>query len=100
MTMETEEHQPVQVQAEEELAPPLSIPEYVDQLVRQAKGASGKLASLSTAVKNRALLAMAEALESNADQLLAANEQDLEAFGSAPEKKAMADRLRLTQEQI
>ena len=99
MTMETE-HQPVQVQPEEELAPPLSIPEYVDQLVRQAKAASGKLASLSTAVKNRALLAMADALESSADQLLTANEQDLEEFGSAPEKKAMADRLRLTNQRI
>jgi len=97
--METE-HQPVQVQPEEELAPPLSIPEYVDQLVRQAKAASGKLASLSTAVKNRALLAMADALESSADQLLTANEQDLEEFGSAPEKKAMADRLRLTNQRI
>src|SRR5215210_3263116 len=99
MTMETE-HQPVQVQPEEELAPPLSIPEYVDQLVRQAKAASGKLASLSTAVKNRALLAMADALESSADQLLTANEQDLGEFGSAPEKKAMADRLRLTNQRI
>jgi glutamate-5-semialdehyde dehydrogenase len=74
----------------------IPIPEYVNELVTRAKGAAGRLATLSTAVKNRALLAMAEALEEQKDVLLAANELDLEAFGTAPEKKAMADRLRLT----
>src|SRR3989441_2328302 len=79
---------------------PTPIPEYVNELVRRAKGAAGQLATLSTAVKNRALLAMAEALEEQKDALLVANELDLEAFGTAPEKKAMADRLRLTAERI
>lgn len=99
MTMDTQD-QPIQVQPDEEPVPPQSIPEYVEQLVRQAKSASGKLATLSTATKNRALLAMAEALESKVDELLASNEKDLEAFGSAPEKTAMADRLRLTESRI
>src|SRR5574340_628711 len=43
---------------------------------------------------------MAEALEEQKDVVLAANELDLEAFGTEPEKKAMADRLRLTTERI
>jgi glutamate-5-semialdehyde dehydrogenase len=43
---------------------------------------------------------MAEALETKSDELLAANEQDLKAFGAAPAKKAMADRLRLTKVRI
>src|SRR5512141_1717876 len=79
---------------------PIPIPEYVAELVMRAKGAAGRLALLSSAVKNRALLAMAEALEEQKDALLAANELDLEAFGNAPEKKAMADRLRLTAKRI
>lgn len=83
-----------------EEVPPIAIPEYVNELVTQAKRAAGRLATLSTSVKNRALLAMAEALEEQKDALLAANELDLEAFGTEPEKKAMADRLRLTTERI
>jgi glutamate-5-semialdehyde dehydrogenase len=83
-----------------EAAAPVPIPEYVNELVTRAKHAAGRLAILSTAVKNRALLAMAESLEAQQDALLAANELDLEAFGTAPEKKAMADRLRLTAKRI
>jgi glutamate-5-semialdehyde dehydrogenase len=86
--------------AGEEDGAPIPIPEYVNELVMRAKSASGRLATLSTAVKNQALLAMAEALEEQKDALLAANELDLEAFGAAPEKKAMKDRLRLTTERI
>src|SRR4029077_13501971 len=79
---------------------PIPIPQDVNEWVTRAKQAAGRLAILSTAVKNRALLAMAEALEAQQDALLAANELDLEAFGTTPEKKAMADRLRLTAKRI
>jgi glutamate-5-semialdehyde dehydrogenase len=91
--------EPIESTGVEEVAP-IPIPEYVNELVTRAKAATGRLATLSTAVKNRALLAMAEALEEQKDALLAANELDLEAFGTAPEKQAMADRLRLTPERI
>ena len=83
-----------------EVVAPIPIAEYVNELVTRAKSAAGRLATLSTAVKNRALLAMAEALEEQKDALLAANELDLADFGTAPEKKAMADRLRLTDKRI
>ena len=76
------------------------IPEYVAELVTGAKRAAGRLATLSTSVKNQALLAMADALEEQTEALLAANERDLEAFGSVPDRKPMADRLRLTKERI
>jgi len=89
-----------QQQSEEPDSAAVSIPEYVKDLVAKAKRASGKLASLSTAVKNQALLAMAEALEAKTGELLEANQRDLEAFGSSPAKKAMADRLRLTDKRI
>ena len=42
--------------------------------MKAAKGATGRLATLSTAVKNQALLAMADGLEAQAE-LLAANEK-------------------------
>ncbi|MBH0180631.1 MAG: glutamate-5-semialdehyde dehydrogenase [Nitrospira sp.] len=85
------------IEPDQELKP---IPQYVEELVVKAKQASRKLASVSTAVKNQALLTMAEALESKTDELIAANQKDLDAFGSDPSKKAMADRLRLTEKRI
>jgi len=87
--------------SEQETEPELKpVAEYIGDLVAGAKQASGKLASLPTAIKNQALLAMAEALEAKTDELLEANQQDLDAFGSSPGKKAMADRLRLTEKRI
>jgi len=81
-------------------APVQPIPEYVEELVTRARQAANRLAALSTSVKNQALLAMADALEAHSETLLAANVQDIEAFGDTPEKKAMADRLRLTDKRI
>src|SRR3712207_3018873 len=63
---------------------PKPNPEYVLELASQAKAASAKLASVSTALKNHALVTMAEALESKVEELLAANDKDLEAFGTDP----------------
>ena len=60
----------------------LSPEDYVATLVKAAKGAAGRLATLSTAVKNQALLAMADGLEAQEAELLAANEKDLEQFDS------------------
>jgi len=74
--------------------------DYIVELVRKARAASNKLATLSTVVKNQALTAMAEGLEARADELLAANEKDLRAFEKAKGSKAMADRLKLTPERI
>jgi len=81
-------------------APLQPIPEYVEALVTRARQAANRLATLSTSLKNQALLAMADALEGQTDTLLAANTEDIEAFGAAPERKAMADRLRLTEARI
>jgi glutamate-5-semialdehyde dehydrogenase len=78
----------------------LSPEEYVLALVTKSKAAAAKLAGLSTAVKNQALSAMAEGLESRQDDILAANDSDLQAFGDDPGKTAMGDRLRLTPERI
>jgi glutamate-5-semialdehyde dehydrogenase len=74
--------------------------EYVVGLVQKARLAAGRLASLSTTLKNQALIAMADALVANAEHILAENEKDLEAFGLSKDTQAMADRLRLTPERI
>jgi glutamate-5-semialdehyde dehydrogenase len=74
--------------------------DYIVELVKKARTASGKLAALSTIVKDQALTAMAEGLEARAEELLAANEKDLEAFEKTKGSKAMADRLKLTPERI
>ena len=76
-----------------------SIPEYVEELVTRAREAANRLATLSTSVKNQALLAMADALEAQSERILDANGQDVDAFATR-DKTAMADRLRLTEARI
>jgi glutamate-5-semialdehyde dehydrogenase len=65
-----------------------------------AKAASRKLAGISTATKNQALYAIAEALEARRDEILAANEQDVERARDAGLEAAPLNRLRLTAEKI
>jgi glutamate-5-semialdehyde dehydrogenase len=81
---------------------PKPTKEYVEELVQRARAAAGRMAALSTPVKDRALLAMAESLEAKSEAILAANGKDLEAFEESQrgEDKAFADRLRLTPERI
>jgi glutamate-5-semialdehyde dehydrogenase len=67
---------------------------------RAAKAASRKLASLSTAVKNEALQAIAGALLEHQDEILAANEEDVTQARDAGLEAAPLNRLRLTPEKI
>ncbi|MCX7719438.1 MAG: glutamate-5-semialdehyde dehydrogenase [Candidatus Sumerlaeaceae bacterium] len=72
----------------------------VEALGRRARTAAARLASLRPAVKNRALLAMADRFEASASEIIAANERDL---GSGRDKglsAAMLDRLRLDAKRI
>lgn len=87
-------------ESESEQSKPLPTVEYVVDLVAKAKQAARRLAALPTSIKNQALLAMADALEAKSDELMAANGRDLEVFGTAHDKKAVADRLRLTEKRI
>ena len=65
-----------------------------NEILLSAKQAKHALSSLNTEDKNRALFAMAEALESETDTILAENEKDMEsATGIISEVKL--DRLRL-----
>jgi glutamate-5-semialdehyde dehydrogenase len=67
-----------------------------EKLLR-AREAAAKLALLSTEEKNALLLAMADAIETNAQSILAANEQDLQSSSLAG---AMRDRLLLTSARV
>jgi glutamate-5-semialdehyde dehydrogenase len=75
------------------VSPTLSTQE---KLVR-AREASSRLAQLSTDEKNALLLAMADAVERNAECILAANRVDIDSSGLAG---AMRDRLLLTPDRI
>ncbi len=63
---------------------------------RAAKAASRKLAFLSTEVKNKALVDIAEALIDRKDEILAANKIDYEEAKASGMREAMLDRLMLS----
>ena len=69
------------------------------ELLVQAKAATGALAALSTERKNAALLAMADALERETPAILAANRADLEAARGTV-SDVMLDRLALDESRI
>ena len=87
-------------QTTEQESPPKTAQDYIEELVKQARSAAGRLAILSTAVKDQALLAMADGLEAKVEEILASNERDLDAVGKGKEQAALGDRLRLTRERI
>lgn len=70
------------------------------QLARQARAASRQLARLTTSEKNACLLAMAEALEQNAEPIKHANALDMQAGAQAGLSAAMLDRLKLDDKRI
>ncbi len=69
-------------------------------MAERARAAAGHLASASTARKNGALLAMAEALCSGQDDLLQVNALDVSAARERGTTSAMVDRLTLTPARI
>ena len=78
----------------------MSTYELVKAKAAAAKKAAGKLAITSTAIKNKAMLAMAQALLDKQEEILAANAVDMEAAAAKGMKTSMLDRLKLTPERI
>jgi len=76
----------------------VSLTDYVIQKASQAKAAARQLATISTAVKNKALLAMADALEAREAEIIEANKKDVAAASGL--SKSAIDRLTLNQERI
>lgn len=79
---------------------PPDVRAAVRELGRRARAAARVLAAAPTGAKNQALTAMAEALERDREDLLAANRRDLEAGKAAGLDAALLDRLALNPERI
>lgn len=78
----------------------MSTYELVKAKAAAAKKAAGKLAITSTAIKNKAMLAMAQALLDKQEEILAANAIDMKNAAAKGMKASMLDRLKLTPERI
>lgn len=76
------------------------IEREVREKAQKAKEAARHLAYLSTEVKNRALLAMAESLIRSQEAILEANEVDVRAGREKGLSRALIDRLLLTPERL
>ncbi len=74
--------------------------EYLNQLGRQAKAAKYVLQRLTTKEKNRALSAVADALQKESDRILTANEKDYETARGNGMSEGLLDRLKLTESRI
>jgi len=73
--------------------------EFAQELIiigERAKKAARKLAFASTEAKNKALLAMAQALVANQEEILKANAIDVQAAEAKGLKKSLVNRLKLT----
>ncbi|MDA8095767.1 MAG: glutamate-5-semialdehyde dehydrogenase [Betaproteobacteria bacterium] len=73
---------------------------YMQGIGRAARQASRLLASADTRAKNRALTVTAQALKQDADALLRANQQDLDAARGQGLDAAMIDRLTLNEKTV
>jgi glutamate-5-semialdehyde dehydrogenase len=78
----------------------MDIKQYISDKAKNAKTAARALATVSTEVKNNALLKMADGLEAESAKLIAANAKDLEAAEKKGLSKAMIDRLMLNADRI
>jgi glutamate-5-semialdehyde dehydrogenase len=76
---------------------PLTSDATTQEKLLRARAAASRLALLSTAEKNSILLAIADAIEANEQNILAANREDVEHSGL---DGAMRDRLLLTSSRI
>jgi glutamate-5-semialdehyde dehydrogenase len=78
----------------------MSIEQMVEEKARQAKAVSQIVATLSTDVKNRALLNIAEALLDRREYILSSNSEDIEAARKKKLSEALIDRLLLNEARI
>ena len=74
--------------------------EEVIRKAKRAKAASARLATMSRAQKDEILLAMADAIEAAASEILEANRRDVETVQAKQSSAAPVDRLLLTEARI
>lgn len=78
----------------------MDVKAYMTQVGQQARTASRLMAKANTGVKNRALLAIAGAIEASRDALMIANAQDMASGQANGLDAALLDRLELTPARI
>jgi glutamate-5-semialdehyde dehydrogenase len=78
----------------------MNIPEYMQQIGQSARQASNRLVTAPTGQKNQALEAIAQQIEQQHAQLLAANAKDIEAGKAKNLNAALLDRLALNESRI
>ena len=74
----------------------MNIPELVQHMAQDAKGAARRLGTLSREVKDRVILRVAELLKERQAQIQSANRQDVEAAQAQGHAAAFLDRLTLS----
>jgi glutamate-5-semialdehyde dehydrogenase len=74
----------------------MNIPELVQHMAQEAKGAARRLGTLSREVKDRVILRVAELLKERQAQIQSANRQDVEAAQAQGHAAAFIDRLTLS----
>lgn len=75
------------------------MPDVMD-ICRRARDVAGEVATLPSAVKDKALLAMADELESAAAELIDANSKDVERARAEGTSSTLIDRLTLTEARL
>ncbi|MEK7702944.1 MAG: glutamate-5-semialdehyde dehydrogenase [Nitrospirota bacterium] len=78
----------------------MNLKESIINQAKAAKSAAGQIARCKTAVKNNALMAMADALEKNRNFLIEENIKDLEAGRGKSLSMPLIERLTLTSKRI
>jgi glutamate-5-semialdehyde dehydrogenase len=78
----------------------MDVKQYVTEKAKKAKAASRALATVSTEIKNNALLKMAAGLEHEAAKLISDNRKDLIEAEKNGLSKAMIDRLTLNPDRV
>lgn len=78
----------------------MNVKDYMQRVGKAARRASRAMARADTNQKNRALLAMADAIARDQDKLLTANMEDLAAARAAGLEPAMIDRLTLSDKTV
>ena len=78
----------------------MNLEKSIKRIAKEAKDASFKIATLSSSKKNKALRAMASAIEKNSDYIRSENAKDLKRAKSSGLSSAMIDRLYLNPKRI
>jgi glutamate-5-semialdehyde dehydrogenase len=76
------------------------VKKMILEICQNAKSASVELAKASAELRNKALCSMADSLERNCQQILAANKEDVAAARTKGTKESLIDRLIVDEKRV